>query len=283
MAEIPSLLEPITEFRPGRPLVLFLPGMSGNKKQWDFVLRRLDGVAADLAYGAPVLAHAAFGNARPTVSRLGRALAGELAAAGRDRVTVVSHSVGAFVALAVAYELPAAVRAAVLVNGGLSSVARFIDEPLRRVPGATTSRLSYLRLFALVGTPVPGPVKRAIASREWSSRLVVGRRLVSRPALASREARDSLMEEAGNLQTVAGLWQNRHYWREFERTAAEIPAKVVFLVGGQDPMTSAADTGVMADLLPHTEIRVLPGVGHAAPLEAPDAVAAAVEDALALS
>ena len=89
------------------------------------------------------------------------------------------------------------------------------------------------------------------------------------------------MEEAGNARTIAGLWQNRHYWREFERTAAEIPAKVLFLVGGLDPMTSVADTGVMADLLPDAEIRVLPGVGHAAPLEAPDVVAAAIEDALA--
>ncbi|WP_268747377.1 alpha/beta fold hydrolase [Amycolatopsis rifamycinica] len=281
MAGTPSLLEPITAFRPGRPLVLFLPGMSGNKRQWDFVIRRLDGVEADLAYGAPVLAHPAFGNTRPTVPQLGEALAAELTAAGRDRVTVVSHSVGAFVALVVAHELPSVVRSAVLANGGLSSVARFIDRPLRRVPGATTSRLSYLRLFVLVGTPVPPSVKRAIAGREWSSRLLVGGRLVSRPALASREARDALMEEAGNARTIAGLWQNRHYWREFERTAAEIPARVLFLVGGLDPMTSVADTGVMADLLPNAEIRLLPGVGHAAPLEAPDTVAAAIKDALA--
>ncbi|WP_410572325.1 hypothetical protein [Amycolatopsis sp. cmx-4-61] len=40
------------------------------------------------------------------------------------------------------------------------------------------------------------------------------------PGAASREAWASLMEEAGNRQTVAGLWPNRHYRREFERRAA---------------------------------------------------------------
>ena len=79
---------------------------------------------------------------------------------------------------------------------------------------------------------------------------------------------------------LRGLWVNRHYWQEFRSYADDIRPKVLFLVGGADPLSGELDTQTMAAMLPKAEVRVLPGVGHAAPLEAPGAVVAAIREAL---
>jgi pimeloyl-ACP methyl ester carboxylesterase len=266
----------------GAPLVLFLPGLSGNNRQWDTViglLRAEPDRTARLAYGAAILAHPAFGGARPTVPRLGQAMAAELARGPYGDVVVVTHSVGAFTGLAMAHAAPRKVKAVVVVNGGLTSVARFIDSPVRQLLKHPSSSLTYLRLFALVGAPVPGAIKKAVARRRWASRAVVGN-LVTDSALDSREQRESLLVEAGKSETVLSLWKNRHHWHELERYAAGISTEVHFLVGSSDPMTTEQDTRVMAALLPHAEVTVLKGVGHAAPLEAARTVTDAIRAAL---
>ncbi|MEW2519980.1 alpha/beta fold hydrolase [Actinacidiphila alni] len=283
---------PPRESAAGRPVVVFLPGMSGNNRQWDLVIKQLlaDGEsdgdggsgsepAPSLAYGAPVLAHQAFDGARPTVVRLGQAMAQELADRQYGPVVIVTHSVGAFTGLAIAHAAPDKVKALIIVNGGLTSVARFIDSPLRQLFKHPSSSFTYLRLFALVGAPVPGALKKAIARRRWASRAVVGN-LVSDSALASQEQRESLLTEAGKSETMLALWKNRHHWHEMEGYAAEVGADVHFLVGSSDPMTTEKDTRYMASLLPHAEVTVLKGVGHAAPLEAAETVTAAIRDAL---
>ncbi|MFC1441754.1 alpha/beta hydrolase [Streptacidiphilus sp. N1-10] len=264
----------------GKPLALFLPGLSGNNRQWDSVLALMSEKQVQLAYGAPILAHSAFDGARPGVVQLGRAMDAELRARGHDGdVVVVTHSVGAFVALAMAHEAPDVVKSLVIVNGGLTSVARFIDSPLRQLYRHPSSSWDYLRLFALVGAPVPGALKRAIASRRWSSRAVAGR-FVSDAAMESAEQREALIAEAGKFETLFSLRQNRHHWHEFQAYAPEIRTPVHFIVGDRDPMTSERDTRVMAGLLPNAEVTVLRGVGHAAPLEAAQTVATAIEAAL---
>lgn len=263
-----------------RGLVLFLPGLSGNNRMWDPVVAELLDDQFDLAYGSPILSHPAFGGARPSVVELGCAMAEQLKADGRKDVVVVTHSVGAFVAMAIANAAPEIVKSLVVVNGGLTSVARFIDSPVHQLIRHPASALAYLRLFVLVGAPMPRAIKRAIASRRWSSKAVVGN-LVSESALQSREQRDALILEAGKAETVQSLWQNRHHWHEFEASAHEIRTPVHFLVGDRDPMTSEHDTRTMASLLPHARITVLKGIGHAAPLEATEQVTAAVRAAVA--
>lgn len=283
----PTLVNMITPSPPdgdstdGTPLVLFLPGLSGNNRQWDTVIKLLtDSGDAQLAYGAAILAHPALGGLRPTVVQLGRAMARELTEGPYGDVVVVTHSVGAFTGLAMAHAAPQKIRAVIVVNGGLTSVARFIDSPARQLVKHPSSSLTYLRLFALVGAPVPGAIKKAIARRRWASRAVVGN-LVTDSALESQEQRESLLVEAGKSETVLSLWKNRHHWHELESYAAGITTDVHFLVGSSDPMTTEQDTRYMASLLPHAEVTVLKGVGHAAPLEAAQTVTDAIRDALA--
>ncbi len=273
--ETASVLTPINDSDLDRPLVLFLPGLSGNVSQWDLVLPKLCDLPVDLAYGAPILPHPAFGATRPTVTGVATAISSELRRSGRKEVMVVAHSVGSFVALGLARLAPDMVQSVILINGGLVTVAKFLDHPVREMIAEPRTCLAALRLFALVGAPAPKAVKAAIASSERSSRVVLGS-LVSDAALQSPEQRHSLMDEAGGSDTLRALWNNRHHWREFESYAGQIPAKVLFLVGDQDPLSGEPESRAMAALLPNAEIRLLKGVGHAAPLETADAVADAI-------
>jgi pimeloyl-ACP methyl ester carboxylesterase len=124
----------------------------------------------------------------------------------------------------------------------------------------------------LVGMPAPRTVQAAVASSKRAMRAFTGS-LVSDAALESRQQRDSLMAEAGHPAALRGLWENRHHWREFESYASQIPARVLFLSGDQDPLSSESDNRDMAAMLPNAKVRMLSGIGHAAPLETAVAVA----------
>lgn len=263
----------------GSPLVLFLSGISGNRAQWELVHSRIPGDMADIGFAAPILPNVAFNGARPTVTGLVHLIAKEVDSAGYDRVVLVAHSVGSFVALGMCRILEGRVKSAILVNGGLATVARFLDRPVKEFRQHPRTCLTALKLFALVGSPAPERLKRSVMESERSSKALFGN-LVSSETLESAEHRRSLMTDAGSSAIPRTLWVNRHHWREFSSYAGEISNDVVFLVGDQDPMTSEADTEDMASLLPHSTVLVLPGIGHAAPVETAGAVAELVLEKL---
>jgi pimeloyl-ACP methyl ester carboxylesterase len=271
------LVTPIRFGEDSLPVILFLPGMSGNNRQWDAVLPQLNDVRADLAYGAAILANPAFGESQPSVTGLARAMADELRAMERSEIILVSHSVGAFVALGIARELPAMVKTVILVNGDLACVARFLDKPLYEMRNHPRACVTYMRLFALVSAPVPPVFKRTVASRRWLTQALLGN-IVSASVLGSRTTRESLMGEAAGLEVLPSLWKNRHHWREFSSYADQISQSTLFVVGDKDPISSAKSRP-MAELLPGSTTRFLEGVGHAAPLEAPGAVAGIIREA----
>jgi pimeloyl-ACP methyl ester carboxylesterase len=263
----------------GPTLVLFLAGLDGNLGQWDLVTPQLEDIGANLAYGAPLLPHPAFDGSQPTVTAFAHVMAEELRREKWGDVLIVAHSAGAFAALGVARTLPEAVREVILISGGLTRVARFLDHPMRELVARPRTCLSALWLFALVATPTPPALRQAVVRSERLSRAVLGG-LVSSAALESEERRRSLMGTSATPAALRGLWVNRHYWQEFRSYADDIRPKVLFLVGGADPLSGELDTQTMAAMLPKAEVRVLPGVGHAAPLEAPGAVVAAIREAL---
>jgi len=271
-----SVICPIDRKNRGSTLLVFVPGLAGNARQWDLVLPQLDDLPVDFAYGAPL--H----GASPTAPDLALAYAEELRRENRRDVVLVAHSVGTFVALGVAHHASDIVKEVIAVNGGLTIAARFLNRPIRTFRERPRDCLNALRLFALVGTPAPPPVKRAIANSERWSRIVFGS-LVSDAALKSVERRRIVAEEGGKPAAMLTLWSNRHHWREFCSYADDISSRCVFLAGGRDPVAKVSDTWDMAELLrsAKTEVKPLEGVGHAAPVENPERVSALIREALA--
>ena len=270
-----SAIRPIGRDNGRSTLIVFVPGLAGNAKQWDLVLPRLADLPVDLAYGAPLLPGPVFRGARPMASALADAYAEELGRENRRDVIIVAHSVGTFVALDVARKVPGLVKEVIAVNGGLTTPARFLDRPVRTFRERPRECLNALRLFALVGIPTPPAVKRAIASSERLSRAVFGG-LVSDAALKSVERRRILADEGGKPKAMLTLWCNRHHWREFRGYTRQIKPWCMFLAGEQDPVAGVSNTKDMAGLLPNAEVTPLSGVGHAAPVENPEAVSAVI-------
>lgn len=56
-----------------------------------------------------------------------------------------------------------------------------------------------------------------------------------------------------------------------------VSVPVSIIVGELDVVTPVADSEAMADACPHAGLVVLPGIGHLAPMEAPDAVNQALD------
>lgn len=274
-----NVITPLGEQGHSSTLVLFLPGLGESPNQWNILIPLIKNMPVDIAYGAPILPHPAFGHDKPTVTALARLTADELRHGKWKEVVIVAHSVGAFVGLGIARIVPDLVKEVIVVNGGLTSVAKFLDHPLRELAVKPRTCLTALRLFVLVSTPTPQALRNRIVKSKRSSRAILGG-LVSDAALATEERRRDLMDNAGTPKVLQALWDNRHHWREFSDYAGEIQTKVLFLVGGQDPMGGEQDARTMVAMLPHAEMRVLPGVGHAAPLETAGTVAEAIREAL---
>lgn len=262
-----------------RSLVLFLSGITGNVDQWIWVRELLKDIPATFAFGAPVLPGVVFGEGIPTVAEASNSMADELRAAHDGKILIVSHSGGSFSALGIARELGGAVKAVILVNGGLTSAAQFLDHPVLGFFARPLRCLTFLHLFLLVSAPAPERLKQAMMNHRWLARAIVGK-LVSASALESRERRAALVNEAGGPRVLASLWKNRHHWSKFIAYGHEIRTDVVIVVGEEDPVSTQEDANALAALLPQARIRVLKGVSHAAPLEAPDAVASVVREVL---
>lgn len=260
-------------------LILFLPGITGNMEQFTLVRQRLRGVPADLAFGRSVLPNGTPGEGIPDITEVANAIAEELRSSHDGEVVIVSHSVGAFVALGIAHEVPAAVKSVILVNGGLTSIARFLDQPAHEFSARPLACLTFLHLFVLVSSPAPEWLRRLLGSRKWITRAVLGK-LVTDSAMKTREERSALLNEAGGPRVLRSLWKSRHHWRAFIAYANEIPTDVLFIIGDRDPISTEAGARAMAALLPSARICILKGVGHAAPLEAADTVAEVIREAI---
>lgn len=142
----------VTEFGPpDAPAVLAIHGVTSSSRAWLALARHLPDVrliAPDLRGRGRSRALPASTGLRHHAADLGRVLdALEL-----DRVAVVAHSMGAFVAVALAAQRPETTAALLLVDGGY---------PLQRPPGVADDDLS-----ATVLGPVAARLSREFPTRE---------------------------------------------------------------------------------------------------------------------
>src|SRR5690625_1586272 len=119
--------EPTNQSAPVPPTVLALHGITANHLSWMFLPEQLPGVRVV----APDLRGRGRSNRLPGPYGIGNHtedLIAVLTALGTDRATVVGHSMGAFVAVELAYRHPATVSELLLVDGGLRSEERRVGK-----------------------------------------------------------------------------------------------------------------------------------------------------------
>jgi pimeloyl-ACP methyl ester carboxylesterase len=228
---------------PGPPLVL-VHGAGGTLAHWPRALRELAGrrvVALDLpGHGAsPPPAAASIRDAARAVLDLADAL-------GVARFVAAGHSMGGAIALALALEHPDRIAGLVLVGTG----AR-----LRVAPAV---------LEATASGPVSADAAAAIAASSFGA---------GAPApLVAGYARDLAGTAPGVLHGDLAACDR---FDAMDRLAA-IACPALVACGDEDRLTPPKYARYLAEGIPGARLVVLAGAGHLAPLERPDACAAAV-------
>lgn len=186
-------------------------------------------------------------------------LAAWLAEVGEGPVDLAGNSMGGLVATLVAIETPDAVRRLVLFDpagvtgpdpSGLDSLVASGTNPL--IP---TTRAEYDLLTSLVfATPpdLPG-IARDVLAADARSRAPFMRRLFA-----------ALNDTPGDLLALL----------------PDLHQPVLLIWGAQDRVLSPSAAPLWADALPDARLEILPGIGHAPMMEAPDETATLVTDFL---
>lgn len=227
------------------PPVLFLHGLGGNALSWVRQLDALSGEYTVLAWDAPGYGGSAV--RVPDVDVYATAAAQLIDALGIAPVSVVGHSMGGIIAGRLVARRPDLVAALVLsstfVGDGASP-----DEPLadgfqtrlNELKTLPRDEFAMARAVAMVAPDTAAEIVQAVAE------------------VAAKVNPDGFEHACRMLNSA----NNR-------RSLESIRVPVLILEGGADPIVPSDAGDQLAELIPHAERYTLPGIGHAAYLEAP--------------
>jgi pimeloyl-ACP methyl ester carboxylesterase len=180
---------------------------------------------------------------------------------GIEKTAVMGHSMGGFVAQALALNYPQLVSKLVLsaTNFGGPNHIRITQEALLVLMDSRGDPIERLRRGIAVST-APGYAEReAEFVDQW---------------IAYRAAHpiDPAAYEA-QLAIGLGLMSEE---AAFENKLHQVEAPTLILFGAEDKVVPPGNAELFAQKLPHSTTTILPGVGHFYPFEAPDTAVAAV-------
>lgn len=231
-----------------KPAVVLIHGAGGDHLHWPHNLRRLGKFRV---YAPDLPGHGkSAGIGEQTVQGYADALIHWLDAIGVARAIFVGHSMGGAIAQTIALEYPEYVL-------GLGLVA-------------TGSQLGVNPdLMEKLSTPASAPAAIDLIVK-WSY---------------SKNADKKLLEQVhkGYLNTrPAVVYGDFKACSLFDASArlGEIDAPTCVICGTEDKMTPIALSECLAERIPHAALTLIPGAGHMAILERPDAVVKALWDFL---
>lgn len=249
------------------PAVVFLHGVQGMIEEVEAsgVIERLARTNRVLVFDRPGYGY----STRPrtqvwTPAAQAAVIRAAMVTLGLDRVVVVGHSWGTLVALALALEHPNAVGGLVLIGGYYYPTPR--ADVLPFALGAVPLLGDLLRHTV---TPALGRLaaRRAVA-RMFAPRPIPARFVSEYPlALALRPEQLRAAEHDAAMLIPAATLLSRRY--------REIRHPLLLLAGLDDRMVDPRQSQRLREAVPHSVLRLYPGVGHMLHHAMPDAVARA--------
>lgn len=230
----------------GDPALVFLHYWGGSSRTWRHVIERLRGKPRAIVLNQRGWGGSLVTDGRHDLATMADDTQAVAATIGLKRYVLVGHSMGGKVAQIVAARRPEGLVGMVLV-----------------APAPPT--------------PMPVPeAQRAAMLESYGTREGVLQALsVLAGSPLSPESREQVIED-----TLRGTSNAKRAWTEIgmiEDVSAGLDAvtvPVTVVIGDRDQVEhEAALREVFGRLLPHATFRVLPGIGHLSPLEAPDAIA----------
>ncbi len=234
--------------KPEAPSLVLIHGAGGTHLHWPPEMRRLPGYNI---YALDLPGHGkSSGPGEQTIEAYAEQVAGWMASVGLVRAILVGHSMGAAIALRMSLSQSAAVRALVLLGGGV----RLQVNPLLLEQSASSTTLP-LALSAIV---------------DWSYSPHADARLVELAARRIQETRPSVLH--GDLLACDAF--------DIKDEVGRVRAPALVVCGQDDRMTPLRLSQYLAGTLPNARFRAIAEAGHMAMLEQPSEVTRALEEFL---
>jgi poly(3-hydroxyalkanoate) depolymerase len=246
----------------GRPLLL-ISGLGGNIEMWAPFERALAGSSLQtITFDAPGTGESAGWTIPRRMCAIASIAAGVLDALGYDRVDVLGVSFGGAVAQQLARQAPRRVRRLILAATapGVPGLGGVPGRP-RAMLALATPRRYYDRDYL-----------RSVAPTIYGGRMRNDPELFAEQSHARLLKPPSVRGYVAQLFAIAG-WTNLP-WLPFMRQPTLV------LAGDDDPILPVANGRILAGLIPHAKLVVIPGGGHLFLLEQADDAARHVLDFL---
>lgn len=244
----------------GQPLLMIM-GIGGNLDMWAPLARRLTGRQL-IMFDFPGTGGSGMSCLPPTMGANALFLRWLLGRLDLPRIDVLGYSWGGVLAQQLAIQHPHSVRRLVLAGTtfGLGAVPPNLKVAARML----TPRRYYSReYFAKVAPELYGGRFRHDAGLVNDE---ANRRIGRPPAVAGYAAQ---LMAVMSYSSLPGL--------------PFVSAPTLILAGDDDPIVAAANHKVMARLIRHSTLRIIPGAGHLLLLDSPEIVAPIIVDHLSRS
>jgi pimeloyl-ACP methyl ester carboxylesterase len=249
-------------------LLLLIHGMAGSAENWHSVIEPLALRNAVIAPDFPGHGLSDPGGGDYSLGSLASGLRDLLLTLGRERATLVGHSLGGGVALQFTYQFPELVERLVLVSSGglgpdVSPILRAAALPGADLFISTTAGIGQ-RAGSLLGRGLGMVGMRANADLAEVAR--------GYASLADPERRKAFL---ATLRSVVGTEGQRVAALDRLYLAAALPLLIVW--GDRDPIIPVKHAEEAHRELPNSRLEVFEGVGHLPQLERPGSFIAALE------
>ncbi|HET6870430.1 MAG TPA: alpha/beta fold hydrolase [Solirubrobacteraceae bacterium] len=242
------------------PVLLLIHGMAGSCENWRAVIEPLARHYTVVAPDLPGHGGSAPGTGDYSLGALAVHLRDLLLALGRDRATLVGHSLGGGIAMQFAYQFPELTQRVVLVSSGGLGPEVSVLLRAAALPGA--------ELF-IAATAEPGRRTgallarglRAVGLRPTEDVAEVARGYAS---LADRERRAAFLTTLRSVISPGGQLLDG---RDRLYLAAGIPVLIVW--GSRDPIIPVRHGERAHEAIPDSRLEIFDDVGHLPQLEAP--------------
>ena len=254
------------------PLLLLIHGMAGTYENWQAVIEPLAREHTVVALDLPGHGTSAPGGGDYSLGSLAAGLRDLLIALGRDRATLVGHSLGGGIAMQFAYQFPEITERLVLVSsGGLGSeVSRVLRAAA--LPGADL----FIAATAGPGRKAGSAVARGLAAVGLRANADVAEVARGYASLADPDRRAAFL---ATLRAVVGTDGQRVHAGDRLYLAEGVPVLIIW--GEQDPMIPVHHGEQAHQAIPGSRLEIFEGVGHLPQLEAPGRFVAVLERFLA--
>jgi pimeloyl-ACP methyl ester carboxylesterase len=250
------------------PLLLLIHGMAGTYENWQAVIEPLARHHTVVAPDLPGHGTSAPGGGDYSLGALAAGLRDLLIALGRDRATLVGHSLGGGIAMQFAYQFPEITERLVLVSsGGLGSeVSRVLRAAA--LPGADL----FIAATAGPGRTAGSAVARGLAAVGLRPNADVAEVARGYASLADPDRRAAFL---ATLRAVVSTDGQRVHAGDRLYLAEGVPVLIIW--GEHDPMIPVHHGEQAHQAIPGSRLEIFDGVGHLPQLEVPGRFVAVLE------